>query len=81
MITEYENYITNHKPNGKVRESIFCHKCKNESGWMNSDLIKLNNNLNCKSCGKVCIKFVTHTTPVAIVDTKKKSKDELTENI
>lgn len=44
------------KPNGKVRHSIWCHKCKSESGLTNDELRYARKDMNCKNCGKICVR-------------------------
>jgi hypothetical protein len=43
-----------------VSNNIRCSKCKGDSGYTNSDflLANVNRNLNCKNCGKPCIKVL-----------------------
>jgi len=42
------------------KEEVTCNKCRKFSGWTNDDLRQAHGNLylNCKECGKPCIKVM-----------------------
>jgi hypothetical protein len=48
-----------HPPKPPTRPNVWCYKCKSDSGWTNSDLMKIRGNysLKCQNCKKVCIQM------------------------
>lgn len=64
-----------------VRDSVYCHKCGAESGWTNDTLRYIKRDLNCKNCGKVCIKYLAGYVQITGVDNTNKGKKVAVENI
>ena len=60
-ITEaYEEMFHPKKP--KKNPSIWCYKCKQDSGWIDRDLVLMRGHyeLKCTHCGGVCVKGMSN---------------------
>jgi len=57
----YDEMFNPEKP--AVKPEVWCYKCKSESGWTNSDLMKIKGSydLKCQKCKKVCIKMMSNS--------------------